>query len=143
MAKRFATRNLKSEGSSRGFTLIEIIVLIVMAAILLPVIFIPFATGVRGSGKPEMATKALFLAQQKMEELTKFQYGHPVLNPTGLAAYADVPGFPGFQWQWEISWVDSSFNPSSTEVGYKKILVRVRDPMNDAYELHSVVTQFP
>ncbi len=55
----------------KGFTLIEIIILIVLAGILLPAIIVPFATGVKGSGKPEMVNKAMFLAHQKMEEFMK------------------------------------------------------------------------
>ena len=47
-----------------------------MAGILLPAIVVPFATGVRGSGKPEMVTTAMYLAHQKMEELMKFDYSN-------------------------------------------------------------------
>ena len=127
---------------SRGFTLIEIIILIVMAGILLPVIIVPFVTGVKSSGKPEMATKAMYLAHQKMEEFTKFQYTDPI----GLTSYADITGFTGYQWQWEIVFVDrDNFNTTvpSPGVGYKRILVRVKDPQNDTYEIYAVVTRFP
>jgi type II secretory pathway pseudopilin PulG len=131
--------------NNKGFTLIEIIVLIVMAGILLPAIIVPFATGVKGSGKPEMATTAMYLAHQKMEELMKYQYLNSALNPTALTSYADISGFSGYQWQWEIYYVDSNFlNPDLvTHRGYKRILVRVKDPMNDTYEIYSVVTNFP
>jgi hypothetical protein len=131
--------------NNKGFTLIEIIVLIVMAGILLPTIIVPFATGVKGSGKPEMATTAMYLAHYKMEELTKYQYLNSALNPTALTSYADISGFSGYQWQWEIYYVDSNFlNPDLvTHRGYKRILVRVKDPENDTYEIYSVVTQFP
>ena len=85
--------------NKKGFTLIEIIVLIVMAGILLPVIVIPFVTGVRGSGKPEMVTTAMYLAHQRMEELMKYDYGNAASNPTALTAYAAAP-ISGYQWQW-------------------------------------------
>ena len=53
------TKNLMARGmNKKGFTLIEIIILIVMAGILLPVIIVPFVTGVKGSGKPEMVTNS-------------------------------------------------------------------------------------
>jgi type II secretory pathway pseudopilin PulG len=138
-----AFRNPQSVIGSRGFTLIEIIILIVMAGILLPVIIVPFATGIRSSGKPEMATKAIYLAHQRMEEFTKFQYTDPTLNPTTLTAYAAIPDNPGYEWQWEIALVDNNFSPSGSDVGYKRILVRVKDPQNDTYEIYSVVTRFP
>lgn len=128
---------------NKGFTLIEIIILIVMAGILLPAIILPFVTGVKSSGKPEMATKAIYLAHQRMEEFMKFQYTDATLNPTGLTAYAPIPGNSGYEWQWEIALVDNNLNAFGSDVGYKRILVRVKDPQNDNYEIYSVVTRFP
>ncbi len=128
--------------NSRGFTLIEMIVLIVMAGILLPAIIIPFATGVKQSKKPEMATTAMYLAHQKMEELMKFNYNNAALNPISLTAYVNSD-IPTYQWQWEILYVDNNFNVTGMDVGYKRILVRVRDPENAIYEIYSVVTRFP
>lgn len=135
-------RNLKSAMGNKGFTLIEMIVLIVMAGILLPAIVVPFATGVKKSGKPEMVTTAMYLAHQKMEEFMKFNYGNAALNPTALTAYANAD-ISNYQWQWEIVYVDNNFNTSGSDVGYKRILVRLRDPENDTYEIYSVVTNFP
>jgi len=128
--------------NNRGFTLIEIIILIVMAGILLPAIIVPFATGVKGSGKPEMATTAMYLGHQKMEEFMKFDYSNAVLTPVALTPYANSD-IPSYQWQWEIVLVDNNFSTSATDAGYKRILVRVKDPENDAYEIYSVVTRFP
>jgi len=136
--------------NSKGFSLIEIIILIAMAGILLPVIIVPFVAGVKGSGKPEMATTAMFFAHHKMEEFTKFHYISAALNPI-VTSYADVnaANFPGYQWQWEILYVDSNFNVVGDGIqptnhrGYKRILVRIKDPMNDIYQICSVVTYFP
>jgi Tfp pilus assembly protein PilE len=134
----------------KGFTLIEIIILIVMAGIIIPVIVVPFATGIRGSNKPEMVTTAMYLAHYKMEEFMKYRYLNSALNPTAMTSYADISGFSGYQWQWEIYYVeDSSFNvvgdgiQATNHRGYKRILVRVKDPMTDTYEIYSVVTFFP
>ncbi len=138
-----AFRIPKSAIGKGGFTLIEVIILIVMAGILLPAIIVPFATGIMGSQKPEMATKAIYLGHQRMEEMTKFQYSDPTLNPTVLTAYAAIPGNSGYEWQWEIALVDNNFNASGSDVGYKRILVRIKDPLNDTYEIVSVVTRFP
>ena len=131
--------------NNKGFTLIEIIILIVMAAILLPAIIVPFATGVKGSKKPEMVTTAMYLAHYKTEEFMKYQYLNSALNPTAITGYAAIPGFSDYYWQWEIYYVDNNFaNPDLvTHRGYKRILVRVQDPMNDTYEIYSVVTFFP
>jgi type II secretory pathway pseudopilin PulG len=132
---------VKSIGN-KGFTLIEIIILIVMAAILLPAILVPFATGVQKGRKPEMVNTAVYLAHQKMEEFMKFNYGNAALNPIALTPYVNAD-ISAYQWQWEIVYGDSNFNTSATDVGYKRILVRVKDPENDSYEIYSVVTHFP
>jgi len=138
--EKFDFENLKVY--QKGFTLIEIIVLIVLVGIILPAIIVPFATGIKGSGKPEMVNKAMFLAQQKMEEFMKFNYSNPALNQIALTSYSNTD-FPNYQWQWSITYVDSSFVSSVLDVGYKMILVRVKDPENSTYELTSVVTNFP
>jgi len=149
MNKYSAFRIPHSAIGKKGFTLIEIIVLIVMAGILLPVIVVPFVTGVRGSGKPEMVTTAMYLAHYKMEEFMKYQYLNSALDPTAMTSYANIPGYSGYQWQWERLYVDSDFNVvgdgilATNHRGYKRILVRVKDPMNDTYEIYSVVTFFP
>ena len=149
MNKYSAFRIPHSAFGNKGFTLIEIIVLMVMAGILLPAIIVPFATGIKGSGKPEMVTTAMYLAHQRMEELMKYDYSQPSLNPIALTPLASAP-ITGYQWQWEIYYVeDSSFNvvgdgiQATNHRGYKRILVRVKDPMNDTYEIYSVVTFFP
>jgi type II secretory pathway pseudopilin PulG len=133
--------------NNRGFTLIEIIVLIVMAGILLPVIAVPFVTGVRGSGKPEMVTKAMYFAHQRMEWLMKFNYSRPELNTTVLTTIVPAPA-SGYQWEYEILYVPSSDlkaagSVSPPDTGYKRIRVRVTDPENSTYEVYSVVTNFP
>jgi type II secretory pathway pseudopilin PulG len=127
----------------KGFTLIEIIILIVMAGILLPAIIVPFVTGVKGSGQPEMVTTAMYLAHQKMEEFMKYHYCNAALNPTALTAWANSD-ISTYQWQWSIYYVDSNFaNPVPTpDSGYKRIIVRVRDPMLSIYEIYSVVTRW-
>ncbi|MGB9714848.1 MAG: hypothetical protein ACPL1G_00320 [Thermodesulfovibrionales bacterium] len=108
----------------------------------MPVIIVPFVTGIKDSGKPEMVNIAMFLANQKMEEFMKYQYSDPALNPVALTPYTNS-GVTGYDWQWEIVLVDSDFNTSVTDVGYKRILVRIRDPEGDTYEVYSVVTNFP
>jgi hypothetical protein len=114
-----------------------------MAGILLPVIVVPFVTGIRGSGQPELVTKAMYLAHQRMEEFMKYNYCDAALTPTDFAAYAAAP-ISGYTWQWSIYYVDSDFsNPSLvTDSGYKRIIVRVRDPMLSIYEIYSVVTRW-
>jgi len=116
--------------------------MIVMAGILLPLIIVPFVTGVRGSGKPEVVNTAMYLAHQKMEELMKFNYNRtPDLTPGTYTLPA--PPITGYSWQWVISYVDNNFAASGTNVGYKMIQITVTDPDGDTYNVYSVVTNFP
>ena len=128
--------------NKKGFTLIEIIVLIVMAGIIIPAIAVHFATGIRGSGKPEMVTTAMYLAHQKMEELMKFNYDRaPDLTPGTYTMPA--PPIANYSWQWVISYVTNTFAASGSDVGYKMIVVTVTDPQSSTYTVYSVVTNFP
>jgi len=133
--------------NKKGFTLIEIIVVIVMAGILLPAIVVPFVTGVRGSGKPEKVATAMYLAHQRMEGLMKYDY--QILNANSLTALTGWtgidPGFPGYQQRWELVHLRNDFTipVPDTNLGYIRIRVDVRDPENDTYQVYSVVTDFP
>jgi type II secretory pathway pseudopilin PulG len=126
---------------NKGFTLIEIIVLIVMAGILLPAIVVPFVTGVKGSGKPEMATRAMYLGQQRMEELMKFNYINAALSARGFTSFST--GDPTYLGQDEIVYVNSNLGTPSGDVGYKQICVRITDPGGTNYDIYAVVTNFP
>ncbi len=128
--------------NQEGFTLIEIIILIILAGILLPAIVVPFMAGIKGSSEPEMATKAMYLAQQKIEEFLKYAYDQPALAPVALTPYTPTD-LPDYRWQWSIALVDSNFNLVGVDLGYKRILVRVQDPERRTYEIWAVVTNFP
>ena len=113
-----------------------------MAGILIPAIVVPFATGIRGSGKPEVVTTAMYLAHQKMEELMKFDYSRaPDLTPGTYTLPA--PPIADYTWQWVISYVDNNFAASGSDVGYKMIQVTVTDPQSSTYNVYAVVTNFP
>jgi type II secretory pathway pseudopilin PulG len=139
--------------NKKGFTLIEIIVLIVMAGILIPAIVVPFATGIRGSGKPEMVTTAMYLAHQRMEYLMKYDYRNAALNPQDFPLWAAATpvtiGGKVYLWRVEIYYVDSSFSvvgdgkAATNDRRYKRIHVQVSDPDSSIYDLYSVVTSFP
>ncbi len=143
-------RTLNSELSvrSKGFTLIEIIVLIVMAGIIIPVIIIPFATGIRASNKPEMVAKAMYFAHQRIEELMKYNYRNTALDITGVGVFnAFGTGDPNYTGDYEIVYVTNSDLTAAGQVSpdtrYKRIHVRVTDPEGSTYEVYAVVTNFP
>jgi len=128
----------------QGFTLIEVIIFIVVAGVLASGIFIPFLTGLKGGMTPENIITASYLGQAKMEELTKYTYINSNLAPLPLTAYAQVDAtyFPNYQWQWEIKYIDENLTDSPCNLGYKQILVKVRDPDGQEFEVISIVTDF-
>jgi type II secretory pathway pseudopilin PulG len=127
---------------NKGFTLIEIIILVVLAGILIPIIVIPFATGIRGSGKPEMVARAMYYAHQRMEELMKYDYCNAALNVTGGSVAFTTGGEPNYTGLNDIAYVDSDFSTPSPDVGYKRIVVRITDPEGSTYDVSAVVTKF-
>jgi len=119
-----------------------------MAGIIIPVIVVPFATGIRGSGKPEVVTKAMYLGHQRMEELMKYVYGNGALGITGVGTFvAFATGVPNFSGDYEIVYVPNNILTGAGQIApdtnYKRIHVRVTDPDGTVYHVYSVVTNFP
>ena len=127
-----------------GFTLIEVIVFITVAGVITSAIFIPFLTSLKGGVSADYVMTASYLAQAKMEELTKYEYTNSNLDPVSLTAYVQIDAtyFPSYDWQWEIKYIDEALADSPCDVGYKQVLVRVRDPDGKEFEAISVVTKF-
>jgi prepilin-type N-terminal cleavage/methylation domain-containing protein len=136
--------SIENPASGRGFTLIEVIIFLVVAGVIASAIFIPFLTGLKGGMTPEKVIGASYLAQAKMEELAKYTYSNSNLDPVLLTAYVQVDAtyFPDYDWQWEIKYIDEGLNDSACDVGYKQILVRVRDPDGGPFELTSIIADF-
>jgi prepilin-type N-terminal cleavage/methylation domain-containing protein len=138
--------SIKHRASSRGFTLIEVIIFLVVAGVIASAVFIPFLTSLKRGMTPEKVTTASYLAQAKMEELTKYTYSDSNLDPLPLTTYVqahlDATYFHDYDWQWEIKYVDESLSDSACDVGYKQILVRVRDPDGESFEVTSIAADF-
>ena len=126
----------------RGFTLIEITVVIVVAGFILAAMVVPFTSGIRQSTKPEMVATAMYLAQLEMEALMQFNYCQPNLA-TGTTAMAPAPApFSNYQFGFTISYVTNTLAASATDVGYKQVVMTVTDPQGSTYTVSSVVTRF-
>ena len=113
-----------------------------MAGIIIPAIMVPFATGIRGSGKPEVVAKAMYFAHQRMEELMKYDYCNAALSVTGGFVAFTTGGEPNYTGLNNIAYVDDTFTASGSDVGYKMITVTVTDPQGSTYNVYSVVTKF-
>lgn len=138
----------KSRGTAlkrEGFTMIELIMFIVIAGIFVPLAFIGFSGAIKSGTAPESITKARFIAEQKMEDITR----NPFISlPAAQATYITVPGNTGYQWRWTINQLApadiSTISPPITDyTKYKKIVVYVKEPNNYEYTVSTIVTQRP
>jgi prepilin-type N-terminal cleavage/methylation domain-containing protein len=137
---------------SRGFSLIELIIFIVIAGIFVPLAYVAFTNAIKSAATPESIVRARAIAEQKMEALTKDKFDNLAIDNT---SYTAVPGNTGYQWRWEVGYVtcNSPTNPTcqgftnptivdaTVTTNYKKVVVCVKDPSNTVYETRTIVTK--
>jgi len=116
---------------NRGFTLIEIILVVVLAGIAIPPLVAAVSYITKAQVNPMGTTVETTLAQEEIESViakkqsTCAACGY--LNiPAAAGAFAAVTGFPNYQKKTDVALVDPSLNVSATDVGYKKVTVTVR-----------------
>jgi type II secretory pathway pseudopilin PulG len=117
------------ELNQKGFTLIEVVLIIVMVSIFMASIMLPFISSLRQSDLPEVATIAYFLALEKLEELTPITTGS-----IGAEARTAVSGYGDYEREVAVCDVDcntlqtTDCNPASNPEqgsGCRKITVTV------------------
>ncbi|HOJ43625.1 MAG TPA: prepilin-type N-terminal cleavage/methylation domain-containing protein [Syntrophorhabdaceae bacterium] len=145
LGKEAFNRKLK-----KGFTLIELIIFIVIAGLFVPLAYIAFTSVLKSATTPESITKARFLAEQKLEEITKDDFDRIVTNypPPTSTSYVDIPNNSGYQWKWTIGYITYSGSPpvisdSASPTNYLKIIVYVREPEGYEYVVYTIVTKRP
>jgi type II secretory pathway pseudopilin PulG len=106
--------------NQKGFTLIEIIMIIVLVGIFMGTIVLPFVEGIRATRLPEVVTTAHFLAVEKTEELASTAYAS-----LSDEARADVSGFTDYEREVDVQYVDSDLADAGSDEGYTKISVTV------------------
>ncbi len=135
---------------SRGFTLIELIIFIVVGAIILPASFVAFTSAMRHFSTPDYYVKARFFAEQKVEEITSNAFdGISIVNQP----YNSIPDNPSYQWKWIICNTGSSeINLACSDIHnsslidypyYKRIEVEIKMPDGSAYDVSTIVTKRP
>lgn len=106
---------------SDGFTLMEVILIIVMVSVFMAAIGIPLLSALRESDVPEIATIAYFLGLEKLEEL-----GPQTTGSISDEARAAVSGYGDYEREVVVTDVDcddlSTPDPGS---GCRKITVTV------------------
>jgi type II secretory pathway pseudopilin PulG len=108
--------------NAAGFTLVEVVIIIVIVSVFMAAIALPFISSVRESEVPEIATVAYFLAQEKLEELAPQTTGS-ISEETPAAA---VSGFTGYTREVLVSDVDcDDLSTSDPGSGCRKVTVTV------------------
>jgi hypothetical protein len=136
--------------STRGFTLIELIMFIVIGAIFLPASFVAFTAAIQHFSTPDYYVKARFFAEQKMEELTSNVYIAPSLSPVaGATESINDPSGAVFQRSWSICYVGpgdidaAACLVSPPDTNYKRITVTITPPSGPDYIVKTLVTKRP
>ncbi len=114
-----------------GFTLIEVILIIVIMAIVIPGLIagVSFMTGSQVNLLG--TTTAANLAQEELENViakkmsTCGACGYANIT-VGAGTFSAVSGFPNYEKKTDVELVDANLNPSGTDQGYKKVTVTVR-----------------
>jgi len=143
-------RWISNNRQKRGFTLIELIIFIVIAGLFVPLAYIAFTTALKSGTTPESTTRARFLAEQKLEEITKDDFDTIVTTypPPTSTSYASIPNNSGYQWKWTVGYITYSGTPpvisdSASPTNYLKIIVYVREPSGYEYVVHTIITKRP
>lgn len=116
---------------SRGFTFIEVILVIVIAAVAIPVALSVVSFMVRGQLLPIGTTIAATLAREELESViarkrsTCGNCGYANI-PVGAGSFTAVSGFPNYQRKTDVVLVDATMVPSVSEIGFKKVTVTVK-----------------
>jgi prepilin-type N-terminal cleavage/methylation domain-containing protein len=97
---RPAARIRVPDGAAGGFTLVEVVLVIVIAAVSLLPLSMLFATTSIRSGDAHNATLAAQLAEAKMEEITADKNsptrGYAYITSAHYPGESPVPAFPGY-----------------------------------------------
>ena len=118
----FGFRIFRKEGGGQaGFTLIEVILIIVVVSIFMAAIGMPLLNSIRESDLPEISTIAYFLGLEKLEEL-----GPETAGSIGDEARAAVSGYGDYEREVVVADVDcDDLSTSDPGSGCRKVTVTV------------------
>jgi hypothetical protein len=118
----------------KGFSLIETVVFIVLAALVIPIFYLTTQPVLKDMMTPTSWIKARFIAERKMEEAMAYTFGDPNLGPKSLAytvpCYADSD-YAGYNCKLDINYLDCNDPVNhcvAYSTNYKQISVIVSGP---------------
>ena len=141
--------------NSRGFTLIETIITLVVLSIAAIGVLSVFTTGMKGSPNPLITNQAISLAQEKMDSIigdkmnTTTPRGFTYIIPGNYPAESPVTGFPAFSRSVNVYCVtagaldtNNGDVPPCTTSGYAHITVTVTNATVGNVNVDTVVTNY-
>lgn len=117
--------------NDKGFTLIEVILVIVIMAVAIPSLIIGVSYMTASQVNLLGTTTAANLAREELEKViakkmsTCGTCGYANIT-VGAGSFAAVSGFPNYENKTDVELVDSNLNTSVTDLGYKKVTITVR-----------------
>ena len=126
-------------GGQAGFTLMEVILIIVIVSVFMAAIGIPLLNSIRESDLPEISTIAYFLGLEKLEEL-----GPETAGSIGDEARAAVSGYGDYEREVVVEDVDcDDLTTSDPGSGCRKVTVTVyHSKIPDGVSLVSLRTAY-
>ncbi len=130
-----------------GFTLIEIIMVIIVLGIASYGVLTIFINALRGSAYPLQGVQAVELAKEKLEIIMADKYASPTgysdLITANYPNEAPVAGFPEFNRSAAFAEVDGNdLTTASPGSGFMKITVTVSWGVADSVSLETVATDY-
>lgn len=119
-----------------GWTLIEIVVILIVAAIVLPALIIPFTEGVRDLNIPVIADTLALLAQEEMEEKVV------CFNYQSVAGWSSIPLPAPFADYSSEGVVDPNVTFGPVQTGIKQVTVTVTHSSGQTLSLVTVKTNW-
>ncbi len=103
----------------RGITLIELVIFIIVGGLFVPLVYIAFNSVIKNLTTPETVIKARFIAEAKIEDITKEVYDNIALAAPAYTAVNTDPRFTdasysGYEWRWEITDIVFQDNTGTT-----------------------------
>jgi len=128
---------------SRGFTLIELIIFIIIAGIFLPATFVAFSSAMKQGTQPEDYTRGMLLTEQTMELGIKRGYTQLVSDVAAPPTCATVIGVSipaGYSCTFTPSFITSLGGLSLSSNNYVQIAVSVTTPQGNTFSSTGMVT---
>ena len=152
---KFFNSKLNTQNStlhSRGFTLIELIIFIIIAGMFLPATFVAFSASMKQATTPEDYTRGMLLAEETMELATKRGYAQLLADVSNVPSCGNPTGSTGIGAVVPVGYT-CTFTPSviTTLTGgagnltlstnnYVQISVSITTPQNNTFTSTGMVT---